>query len=292
MREARSSGRIRWFYESCSFRTLTHEPRSSNSRDAAAFPKLSYNAAMSQSWNPAEYARHGRFVADLAEGVFALLGPKAGEKILDLGCGDGALTERIVEAGADVVAVDSSAEMIEAARLRGLNAHVVNGDALPFSAEFDAVFSNAALHWMLDQGAVLAGVRRALVPGGRFAAEMGGHGNIAAIRVALRAASVPYGIDSESAGSNVFYSPEEYAALLEGLGFSVEQMQLVPRPTLLPGGIGAWIQTFRRGLLDQIPPAARDNLIEEVTSLLQPILADRAGRWHADYVRLRFLARI
>src|SRR5271155_343629 len=159
---------------------------------------------MSQNWDAGQYARQGRFVADLAGGVFDLLAPRAGERILDLGCGDGALTAKIVATGAQVVGVDSSPSMVEAALTRGLDARVVNGESLPFAAEFDAVFSNAALHWVRDQEAMLAGVHRALKPGGRFVAEMGGHGNIAAIRVALAAVLQQWGLNAHSMERTTF----------------------------------------------------------------------------------------
>src|SRR5512136_32102 len=113
-----------------------------------------------QSWNADDYQRHAAFVPQLGAPLLDLLAPVAGERILDLGCGDGALTAQIADKGAQVVGVDSSEDMIAAARARGLDAHVVNGGALVFEQEFDAVFSNAALHWMRDADAVIAGVRR------------------------------------------------------------------------------------------------------------------------------------
>src|ERR1700760_1744773 len=121
-----------------------------------------------QAWDATAYAATGRFVADLAGGVVNLLAPQPGEAILDLGCGDGALTERIAATGAIVTGVDSSPSMLAAAQARGLNVVQCSGDALPFDREFDAVFSNAALHWMPNAAAVLSGVHRALKPGGRF----------------------------------------------------------------------------------------------------------------------------
>jgi trans-aconitate methyltransferase len=151
-----------------------------------------------QRWDPQTYAKHARFVSDLGSGVVELLGPRAGERILDLGCGDGALTEKLVAAGAEVVAIDASAEQVAGARARGLDARVAGAEALPFAAEFDAVFSNAALHWMRDADAVLVSVHRALRPGGRFVAEMGGAGNVAAIRGALAEALDRRGIDGRA----------------------------------------------------------------------------------------------
>ena len=127
-------------------------------------------------WEPDDYAKNAAFVPALGAPVLALLDPKPGERILDLGCGDGVLTVKLVEAGAEVVGVDASDTMIAVAKARGLDVHVVDGQSLDFEAEFDAVFSNAALHWMLDGEAVARGVFRALKPGGRFVGEMGGHG--------------------------------------------------------------------------------------------------------------------
>src|SRR5271165_1574331 len=182
---------------------------------------------MSQSWDAGQYARQGRFVADLAGGVFDLLAPQAGERILDLGCGDGVLTAKIAATGAAVVGVDQSDSMVEAAQALGLDARVANGESLPFAAEFDAVFSNAALHWIRDQEAMLAAVHRALKPGGRFVAEMGGHGNIAAIRVALIAVLEKHGFAGREDGVNYYPTPESYSARLVRHGFHVEQIQLI-----------------------------------------------------------------
>jgi len=124
-----------------------------------------------QHWSAKRYARTAHFVPALGAPVLELLAPRPGERILDLGCGDGVLTEKIVAAGATVVAVDAGTDMVAAARARDLDARVMDGQKLTFEAEFDAVFSNAALHWMRDQEAVLAGVHRALKPAGRFVAE-------------------------------------------------------------------------------------------------------------------------
>ncbi|MGE0775989.1 MAG: trans-aconitate 2-methyltransferase, partial [Sphingomonadaceae bacterium] len=138
-------------------------------------------------WAPDDYAKYAAFVPALGAPVVALLDPQPGERILDLGCGDGILTETLMASGAEVIGVDSSAPMIEAANARGVDAHIANGQVLTFDSEFDAVFSNAALHWMLDSEAVARGVFRALKPGGRFVGEMGGQGNVATLRAGLRA---------------------------------------------------------------------------------------------------------
>ncbi len=247
---------------------------------------------VTQTWNATQYAQQGRFVADLAGGVLGLLAPRPGERILDLGCGDGALTAKIAASGAQVVGVDASASMIEAAQALGLDARVMNAEALPFDAEFDAVFSNAALHWVRNQEAMLTGVYRALKPGGRFVAEMGGHGNIAAIRVALAGVLSQWGLDAYTMENNFFPSDTQYRTRLESAGFLVEEIALIPRPTKLPAsGMRGWLETFRRGLLEQLPAERRETAIEETVALLKPVLHTEAGGWTADYVRLRFHAQ-
>ena len=246
---------------------------------------------MQQTWDASLYAGNGRFVAQLAGALVDLLQPQADERILDLGCGDGFLTQRIAESGATLVGVDSSPQMIAAALERGVDARCASGEALSFEQEFDAVFSNAALHWMTDQDAVLAGVHRALKPGGRFVAECGGQGNIAAIRVALLAVLTARGLPAERIENNRFFNPAEYRARLNSHGFLVEEITLTPRATPLPSGMVDWLQTFRGSVLAQLPAAEQPAAIEQIVSLLQPVLCDREGHWTADYVRLRFHAR-
>jgi trans-aconitate methyltransferase len=246
---------------------------------------------MQQTWDTSLYASNGRFVALLAEPLVEALNPQPNERILDLGCGDGFLTRRIAESGATIVGVDSSPQMVAVAREHGADARVASGESLPFDQEFDAVFSNAALHWMSDHDAVLRGVYRALKPGGRFVAECGGHGNIAAIRVALLAVLTGHGIPAERIENNRFFAPAEYRARLENQGFRVEEITLTPRPTPLSSGMAAWLQTFRSSVLDLLPHEKRAIAIEHIVALLKPVLCDREGHWTADYVRLRFRAR-
>lgn len=245
-----------------------------------------------QSWSAEGYARNARFVADLGQPVLELLAPQPGERILDLGCGDGALTAKLVAAGATVVGADASAELVAAARALGLDARIADGQALPFDAEFDAVFSNAALHWMRQPDAVIAGVRRALKPGGRFVGEFGGHGNVAAIVTALVAALNARGLDGAPRFPWFFPTPAEYAAKLEAQGFRVDSIALVPRPTPLPTGMRGWLDTFANPFLDGIDPALRAPILDEVQALLAPSLRDQSGNWSADYVRLRFAATL
>jgi trans-aconitate methyltransferase len=248
---------------------------------------------VTQTWDPQQYERHGAFVHGLAGGVLEWLAPVAGERILDLGCGDGQLTKRIVATGAGVVGIDSSPQMVAAAHELGLDVTVGDAEAIPFDARsFDAVFSNAALHWVRNHDAMLGGVKRVLKPGGRFVAEFGGHGNIAAIRVAMRSAIERFGLDASRDDVNYYPTPQVYARRLEQHGFTVERMALIPRPTPLPeGGMKGWIRTFRRGVLETMPEEVRDKIVEEAARLLAPALLDEEGNWTADYVRLRFIAR-
>lgn len=248
--------------------------------------------AAQQRWNPDRYARNARFVADLGAPLLDLLRPGAGERILDLGCGDGALTTRIAAAGADVVGVDGSAEQVEAARAAGLDARVMDGQALTFDAEFDAVFSNAALHWMKRPDAVIAGMRRALKPGGRLVAEMGGEGNVATIANALMAALDRRDLDGKSAFPWYFPGPAEYRQKLEAGGFDVGSIELIPRPTPLPGDISGWLETFGESFILRLPEADRRAFMDEVVEALRPHLYSPANGWVADYVRLRFTASV
>jgi trans-aconitate methyltransferase len=248
--------------------------------------------ALAQEWNSSRYAENARFVSDLGQAVLDLLAPQSGERILDLGCGDGALTQKIVAAGAQVVGIDSSSDMVAAAQARGIDAQVADAFALSFNSEFDAVFSNAVLHWMKrDPDSVIRGVHRALRPGGRFAAEMGGFGNVAAITVALCAALEQFGVHEPTALLPWYFpTASEYRERLEAEGFDVQYIELIPRPTPLPTGMRGWLETFAIPCTKALPENQRSSFLDEVTRKLGPALRDHRGKWTADYVRLRFLA--
>lgn len=243
-----------------------------------------------QTWNPDRYARTAAFVPALGLPVLELLDPQPGERILDLGCGDGVLTERLASLGCLVVGVDSSAAQVAAAQARGLDACVVDARELPFEAEFDAVFSNAALHWMRPPEAVIAGVWRALEPGGRFVGELGGAGNIASVLAALAPLLAGHGIDLAAASPWYFPDEAEYRGRLEQAGFVVTSIERFPRPTPLPGDVGDWLETFAGSFLGLFADDQRSQVIDELRELLRPSLLNGEGVWVMDYVRLRFAA--
>ena len=243
-----------------------------------------------QRWSASDYAKNGRFVQEMAGQIFAMLDPKPGERILDLGCGDGALTAEIKGAGADVLGVDLSDELLAVAKMKGLRVRKLDGHALDFDSAFDAVFSNAALHWMRKPELVIAGVHRALRPHGRFVAELGGHGNVAAIATAMRAVSERRNGDPALLTPWFFPTAEEYTELLAEGGFEVKEIALVPRPTPLKTGIEGWLRTFGRSFFDQFPEPERSEAVADAVELLRPSLCDSRGVWTADHVRLRVRA--
>lgn len=244
-------------------------------------------------WSPDDYAANAAFVPALGAAALALLDPKPGEAILDLGCGDGVLTERIVAAGARVIGVDSSAEMVEAARKRGIEAHVADGEALDFHGQFDAVFTNAALHWMLDPEAVATGVFRALAPGGRFVGEMGGEGNIAVLRGAIREELAARGHPVPPVDPQWYPGVEEFRGIYARAGFTDIVAEIIPRETDLPHGVAPWVKTFRTGWLDaaRVPEDEQDEVAAGAERRAAARLRRPDGSWFADYVRLRFTMR-
>jgi SAM-dependent methyltransferase len=248
---------------------------------------------MVQTWDAKDYAKNAAFVHGMAGRVVEWLDAKPAESILDLGCGDGQLTLRLAATGASLIGVDLSPEMLAAARSRGIDAREASAESLPFADHsFDAVFSNAVLHWVRNQDAMMTEVRRVLKPGGRFVAEMAGHGNLAAVRLAFMTVLERHSHRDNEEGVNCYPTPEAYSRRLARHGFQVERIALIPRPTpLAESGMEGWLRTFRRGVLATLPEPLREPVVQETAALLAPVLRDEEGKWTADYIRLRFIAR-
>jgi trans-aconitate methyltransferase len=242
----------------------------------------------SDQWNAAGYERNARFVSDLGMPVVELLAPKEHERILDLGCGDGALTAKLP---GRVVGIDSSESMVQSAVARGVEAQVADMHAFALGQRFDAVFTNAVLHWTRDIDRVLTCVAGHLEPGGRFVGEFGGFGNVAAITTAILAAlEIEHCRD---AGFRWYFpTPAEFSARLEVAGFVVERVELIPRPTPLPTGMHGWLETFGKPYCQHLDAEATRRVVDRAVALLANTLRDGSGGWTADYVRLRFAARI
>ena len=253
------------------------------------------DAGGSAGWDSAAYDGSHAFVYEYGTDVLELLDPHPGERILDLGCGTGHLTDRIAETGAEVVGIDQSTEMIETARETYPTRDFRRADARDFGVEqpFDAVFSNAVLHWIDDQDAVLDSVADALRPGGRFVAELGGSGNVAAIVDAVRAELDARGYEPPSAP---WYFPTvgEHATTLEAHGFEVRYARLFDRPTELDDGedgMANWLGMFGDSLFTTLSAEQQQSVIEAVEERLRPELFDaETETWTADYRRLRFVA--
>lgn len=244
-----------------------------------------------QTWNANQYIHHASFVPELGNPVLELLNPRSDETILDLGCGDGALTMKIAETGADVYGIDSSESMIDVAKKRGLKANLGRGESLQFNHQFDAVFSNAALHWMTDYQAVIKGVHQSLKPKGRFVGEFGGKGNIASLLQVMQYLFEKHEDFGEFKNPWFFPSAATYKKALEAEGFEVTYIELIPRPTPLKSGVREWLKIFADNITQSLNQHQKGQFYEEAEELLKPGLYSAEKGWVADYVRLRFVAR-
>jgi len=245
-------------------------------------------------WDASLYSAKHSFVWEKARGLLDLLAPQPGDRILDLGCGTGQLTSEIAAMGAQVLGVDRSPEMIAEARSRfpALQFEVCEARQLPFRNEFTAVFSNAVLHWIPQAEEVVAGIARALKPGGRFVAEFGGKGNVKKIVAALENALAEFG--SSQDGANPWYYPSiaEYSAVLEKNGLEVSSALLFDRPTQLEDGdrgLANWVNMFCEAYLSRVPPARRVDFLHAVELHARPALW-KSDHWELDYRRLRIVA--
>lgn len=242
------------------------------------------------AWDAARYQDQHSFVWRFGASLLESLKPQAGERILDVGCGTGQLTADIARSGATVIGLDKSAEMLAEARKNYPDLEFVLSDAASFhfSEPFDAVFSNAALHWVKDAEGAVRSISRALRPGGRFIAEFGGHGNIASVLAALRAV---FGPEADAPSPWYYPSIGEYAPLLERHRFELRDASLFDRPTPLEGedGLANWLRMFTGTYLRELSPADADQAIHQLVDHLRPALY-RDGIWTVDYRRLRVVA--
>ncbi|GAA0542077.1 methyltransferase domain-containing protein [Chitinophaga japonensis] len=244
------------------------------------------------SWNADLYRDKHAFVFQYGNSLIEWLQPQAGEKILDLGCGTGELTARLAATGAQVTGLDSSASMIAGAQQRFPQAEFVVANAASFSLpeQFDAIFSNAALHWMLDKEAVAARMYQHLRPGGRLVLEMGAQGNVSSLLQALEKAMQQHGRQYRP----FWYFPSvgEYTSILEKYGFRIQQAHCFDRATELAdpdNAIIEWFEMFGDHFFENVPAAERRAILQQAQEILRPTHF-RNGKWYADYVRLRIAA--
>lgn len=228
-------------------------------------------------------------MTDMGEPVLKLLDPKPGERILDMGCGLGLLAEEMVKMGCEVVAIDVNPQAIEATRLRNVDARLMNAEAMTFKDEFDAVFSNASLHWMRHPNRALEGVSRALKKGGRFVGETGDRENLKNVIAAVQTALERRGIEIENLHPWLFYNRDTLSGMITSHGMTIRSMETISRPTFLPGTVGEWMSVYADNYLSSLHPKERDAFLDELMELARPTLFVD-GRWLADYVRLRFHA--
>ena len=241
------------------------------------------------SWNAQKYTKHASFVSDLALPVVDLLAPIEREEILDLGCGEGTLALEIQKSGAKVTGMDLSHEMVKSARAKGIDAMVMSATKLEFKNRFDAVFSNAVLHWVKESETAARNIYESLKPNGRFVAEFGGYGNAKTVVDAMKKVFTNHPEFGAFDDPWYFPSVEEYSSVLESCGFSVEYCELIPRPTPVDD-IANWLDLFANGVTAHLSREEFAMFKEEVRSIVKPILFDANNGWHVDYVRLRVKA--
>lgn len=249
-----------------------------------------------KKWNAETYDEKFNFVSEYGKGIGDLLNPQPSEKILDLGCGTGDLTYEISKSGASIIGMDASPQMIKMAqeKYNHLQFIVANGENFQVEEQFDAVFSNAALHWMKNAGGVIQSVHRALRQDGRFVAELGGKGNIATIEQAITYVFEElYGIDTKDRNPWYFPSIGEYSLLLEKNGLKVIYARHFERPTMLPGrekGLYHFLDQFANSFFYDIPVVERKQMYEKI-KMYTKMNVDENGNWIADYHRLQIIAR-
>ena len=244
---------------------------------------------VTQTWEAQKYQKHADFVSKLGMPVVELLDPKPHETILDLGCGNGTIAHTLNNLCHEVIGIDFSADMVAAARELGVDAMVMDGENITLNSTFDAVFSNAALHWMLHPENVLQGVNRVLRDGGRFVGEFGGEGNVTTILEAMETIFSKHPEFGSFTQHWYFPSCEDYTTLLQKNGFNVEYIELIPRSTPIDD-ISNWIDVFGNGMMANLNREQKEQLKYEVREYLKSKLYSDETGWSADYIRLRFKA--
>jgi len=245
-----------------------------------------------QEWNADIYNKNADFVPELGKTIMNILAPLPKEDVLDIGCGDGILTKKIQDIGANITGIDNSANLLEKAKSIGIKTHQADAQNFNLNQKFDAIFTNAALHWVSDNYSVIKCVKKHLKPQGRFVGEFGGHGNVAAIITAISAVLKQRDNSYKPQHPWFFPTAEEYSNMLEENGFKVNTSVLAPRPTLLKTGIKGWLNTFANPFLVGIDKSEHNDIINQIEDLLRPSLMDKNGNWTADYVRIRFSASL
>jgi trans-aconitate methyltransferase len=247
-----------------------------------------------KTWDAGAYDASHAYVFTLAADLLEMLNPAPGERILDVGCGTGHLTAKIANSGATVVGIDSSPEMVGRARATYPHLDVRVGDVTALELDgppFDAVFSNAVLHWVPRADEAAACMYRALRPGGRFVAEFGGAGNVRRVSAAIDAGLAAVGAPPLGSLSTWYFPTiREYAAVLERAGFEVTFARLFDRPTPVEGGLRSWVEMFGSAMLRVVGEGRREAFFAAVEGAAPPELF-RDGTCYVDYRRLRVNAR-
>ncbi len=240
-------------------------------------------------WNPNSYNKHTAFVSELALPVVDLLDPKAGEKILDAGCGEGTLAVEIARYGAKVIGVDMSAQMIKLSQAKGIESYVGSVTDLPYEEVFDAVFSNAMLHWVKDARVAVQNIALSLKSAGRFVCEFGGEGNAYHLVSAMKEVFAKHPEFGTFDNPWYFPSVSEYTKLLESEGFSVEYIEIIPRPTPMDD-IANWLDIFANGVTKHLSAEQFETFKEECREILKETIYSQKEGWMLDYKRLRVKA--
>lgn len=240
----------------------------------------------SDCWNVEQYQQLLSSVPGAGKILIELLAPVPGERVLDIGCGDGSITEKILRHGCEVIGVDASMKMVTAASKRGIDARYMDARYLTFDNEFDAVFSHAALHWIKDTELAIGAIAKALKANGRFVAECGVIGNISLIESALILVLNEMGYDGQQLNPWHHISPNAYRILFTHYGLVVELLRVTPCMVALPRGMREWLQTFVAPFLSAVPLSEHETTFEKVENRLRPVLMDQNGVWHVDYVRM------